>query len=196
MDRIAELLWQRLRDPAVRLVLAASAAAALAVVCLVGWSAQPDRFSRGFAPAQPIPFSHRLHAGSLAIPCQHCHSGADRSRSAGVPSLEICMGCHKVTRIKSPPIRKLASLYESGGSLAWKRVHSLPGHVFFDHRPHVSAGIACQTCHGPVQDMAVLRQDMSLRMSHCLSCHRDPKAALPAGSAIARGPENCYACHR
>jgi hypothetical protein len=196
LDRVADALWESLRDPAVRVVLAATAAGALLIVCCVGWVAQPDRLARGFAPAQPLPFSHRLHAGSLAIPCLHCHSGAEKSRAAGIPSVEACMGCHKVTKTDSPAIRRLTAVYDSGEILAWKRVHSLPSHVFFDHRPHVLAGVACQTCHGPVQEMPVLRQLMSLRMGNCLACHRNPRPALPAGSPITRAPENCNACHR
>jgi hypothetical protein len=106
------------------------------------------------------------------------------------------MGCHKVTKTDSPAIRQLTAIFKSGGVLAWKRVHSLPSHVFFDHRPHVLAGVACQTCHGPVQEMAVISQNMSMRMANCLACHRNPRPALPADSAITRAPENCNACHR
>ena len=196
LDATADALWQRLRDPAARAVLAATAAGVLVTVCAVGWVAQPDRLARGYSPAQPIPFSHRLHAGSLAIPCLHCHPGADRSRVAGIPSVEACLGCHKVTKTESPAIRSLTAAFDSGSVLAWKRIHSLPSHVFFDHRPHVAAGVACQTCHGPVQEMATMRQHMSLRMGACLACHRSPGPALPPGSAIARAPENCNACHR
>lgn len=196
LDPIAENLWERLRDPAVRVVLVATAAGALLIVCCVGWVAQPGRLARGYSPAQPIPFSHSLHAGSLAIPCLHCHSGPEKSRAAGIPSVEACMGCHKVTKTDSPAIRQLTAIFKSGGVLAWKRVHSLPSHVFFDHRPHVLAGVACQTCHGPVQEMAVISQNMSMRMANCLACHRNPRPALPADSAITRAPENCNACHR
>jgi len=80
--------------------------------------------------------------------------------------------------------------------MKWERIHKLPDYVFFDHRPHVSAGILCQTCHGEVETMDVLYQQMSMRMSNCLGCHRDPRFALPADSKIVRGPENCNACHR
>ncbi|MCX5795163.1 MAG: cytochrome c3 family protein [Elusimicrobia bacterium] len=196
LDRLAGTLWDGLRDPLGRVVLVATATGASLIICCVGWVAQPDRFARGFAPAQPIPFSHRLHAGSLAIPCLHCHPGAEKSRAAGIPSVEACMGCHKVTKTDSPAIRRLAAAFASGQLLAWKRVYSLPSHVFFDHRPHVLAGVACQTCHGPVQEMAVMTQHMSMRMANCLACHRDPRPALPAGSTITRAPENCNACHR
>jgi hypothetical protein len=185
-----------LYDRAFRLVLPVGATAVLATVVAVGWFTQPERFVRGFAPVQPIPYSHRLHAGALKIPCLYCHTGAARSRVAGIPAVETCMNCHRVTKTDSPAIVALTQIYNSGAPLEWKRIHDLPGHVYFDHRPHVNGGIACQTCHGEVQNMDVVSQRMSMRMSNCLGCHRDPGAALPAGSPIRRGPENCCACHR
>jgi hypothetical protein len=106
------------------------------------------------------------------------------------------MNCHRVTKTESPAIRKLAAIYESGGALQWKRVHTLPDHVYFDHRPHVYAGIVCQTCHGEIQNMEVVSQHMSMRMGNCLGCHRDAHDALPPNSTIAPGPDNCNACHR
>ena len=177
-------------------VVPVSAAAILITVLSVGWYTQPDRYARGYQPTQPIPYSHKLHAGTLRIPCLYCHSGALKSRIAGVPPVEKCMNCHKVTKTDSPYIKQIAAIYASGKPLEWERVHSLPGYVFFDHRPHVSAGILCQTCHGEVETMDVLYQEMSLRMGNCLGCHRYPHNALPADSKIQRGPEHCNACHR
>jgi len=106
------------------------------------------------------------------------------------------MNCHRVTRTESPLIQALTKRYQKGEPMPWRRVHSLPDHVYFDHRPHVGAGIVCQTCHGEIQSLAVVGQHMSMRMGACLSCHRKPGDALPKGSKIARGPEHCYACHR
>jgi len=177
-------------------ILPAGVAAVLATVLAVGWLTQPDRLVRGYQPAQPINYSHQLHAGTLRIPCLYCHSGAVKSRVAGVPPVEKCMNCHNVTKTDQPAILQLAALYKSGEPLQWRRIHSLPDHVFFDHRPHVNSGILCQTCHGEVQTMNVVYQTMSMRMGNCLGCHRSPKDALPADSAIVEGPENCYACHR
>ncbi len=179
-----------------KFILPSGAIAVLATVLGVGWYTQPDRFVRGYQPQQPIPYSHQLHAGTLRIPCLYCHSGARKSRQAGVPSVEKCMNCHKVTKTDSAAIRQITAIYTSGVPLAWKRIHSLPDHVYFDHRPHVNAGVLCQTCHGEVQTMNVVYQKMSMRMSNCLGCHRAPKDALPAGSAIAKGPEHCFVCHR
>ena len=177
-------------------ILPVAAAALLLTVLGVGWYTQPDRYVRGYGPEQPIPYSHKLHAGTLKIPCLYCHAGAAKSRVAGVPPVEKCMNCHKVTKTESPAIQKLAAVYSSGEPMPWKRIHTLPDYVYFDHRPHVAAGILCQTCHGEVQTMDVVYQNMSMRMANCLGCHRDPHDALPAGSKIGRGPEHCNACHR
>jgi hypothetical protein len=179
-----------------KFILPVGFVAVLTTVLCVGWYTQPDRFVRGYQPQQPIPYSHKLHAGIMRMPCLYCHSGALKSRQAGVPPVEKCMNCHKVTKTGSPDIKKIAAVYASGTPMEWRRIHSLPDHVYFDHRPHVSSGILCQTCHGEVQTMDVVYQNMSMRMSNCLGCHRNPKDALPADSNISRGPENCYACHR
>ncbi len=179
-----------------RIVLPAGACAILLTVLAVGWMAEPGQMAAGYTPEQPIAFSHKLHAGDNKIPCLYCHTGAARSRHAGVPAVQTCMNCHAVTRTDRPAIQKLTALYNEGKAVEWKRVYRLPDHVYFDHRPHVNAGIACQTCHGEVQTMARVSQVMSLRMGNCLKCHRDPKAALPPDSRIAKGPEYCTACHR
>ncbi len=179
-----------------KFVLPIGFVAVLATALGVGWYTQPDRFVRGFQPTQPIPYSHQLHAGVLRIPCLYCHSGALKSRVAGIPTVDKCMNCHKVTKVDSPNIKLLTAIYTSGKPMQWERIHSLPDHVYFDHRPHVHAGILCQTCHGEVQTMFVVYQNMSMRMSNCLGCHRKPKEALPADSKIVTGPEHCFACHR
>jgi len=189
-------IFVHIYDRLFRIIIPLGGSAVLVTVLGVGWFVQPDRYSRDYAPPQPIPFSHRLHAGTLLISCLYCHSGATRSRVAGVPPVETCMNCHRVTKVDSPAIIRLTRIYTSGAALPWRRVHDLPDYVAFDHRPHVNAGIACQTCHGEVQAMDVLARRMSMRMSSCLGCHRDPHAALPSGSAITRGAEHCGACHR
>ena len=192
-------LWRRSGQDLLnysKFILPIGFVAVLATVLSIGWFTQPDRLARGFQPTQPIPFSHQLHPGTLRIPCLYCHSGALKSRQAGVPTVEKCMNCHKVTKIESPYIKRLAAVYTSREPLEWKRIHSLPDHVYFDHRPHVNAGILCQTCHGEVQTMNVVYQNMSMRMSNCLGCHRAPKNAVPADSKILKGAEHCYACHR
>jgi menaquinone reductase, multiheme cytochrome c subunit len=179
-----------------KFILPFAAVAVSAAVFGVGWYTQPDRFVRGYQPVQPIPYSHKLHAGTLRVPCLYCHSWALKSRVAGIPTVEKCMNCHRVTQVDSPSIKALTAIRASGEPLQWQRIHSLPDHVYFDHRPHVNAGILCQICHGEVQTMPVVRQHMSMRMSNCLGCHRSPQDALPDSSNILSGPEHCFACHR
>lgn len=191
----------------------------------------------GYEPAQPIPYSHRLHAGELQIDCLYCHFGARSSRHAGVPPAQVCMNCHAhVTAAfdtvleerqraaaaneepRAVPVSpKLRPLYDALGlgddlkpdpakaraPIAWERVHDLPDFVWFDHSVHVSRGLACQTCHGPVQAMEHARQEASLRMGWCVNCHRahpaDPKAPLPDAATAARREDHvttdCGACH-
>ena len=179
-----------------RFIIPGALAAIVLTVAATGWLTQPDRFARGYAPAQPIQFSHQLHPGTLRIPCTYCHTGILKSRQAGIPSVEKCLNCHKVTKTDSPDIKALAARYDSNQPLRWARIHALPDHVYFDHRPHVHSGILCQTCHGEVQTMGIVYQNMSMRMSNCLGCHRDPKDALPENAGITEGPEHCNACHR
>ena len=105
------------------------------------------------APEQPIAFSHKIHAGDNDIPCQYCHTEARRSPSAGVPSVNKCMGCHNEVATESPLIRQVAEYWENKEPIPWIRVHDLPDFVHFTHKRHVQAGVACQTCHGPVETM-------------------------------------------
>jgi hypothetical protein len=143
---------------------------------------------QGFAPEQPIAYSHKQHAGDLHIPCLYCHFNAERGKHAGVPPMSVCLGCHGQGQgqvlANRPEIQKLAAIAEKGsytdadgvihegGMVHWARVHKLPDHVYFSHQWHVKAGVACQTCHGPVETMAVVRQYAPLTMGWCLDCHR------------------------
>ncbi len=139
---------------------------------------------QGYAPAQPIAFSHKQHAGDLKIDCRFCHFNAERGKHAGVPPMSVCMSCHNVVASDKPDIRKLADIattgsytdvdgsIREGGVVHWNKVHKLPDHVYFDHSSHVAANVACQTCHGPVEEMVVMRQHSDLTMKWCLDCHR------------------------
>jgi hypothetical protein len=156
----------------------------LVLLGLGGW-AFLDAFSNvGYAPKQPIPFSHALHAGKSKIPCLYCHSNAERSRAATVPSVNVCMNCHLVARTDRPAVQMLTSLYQADQTVPWVRVHRLPDYVYFSHRWHVAKGIACQTCHGPVETMETIRQVNTLKMGWCIRCHRENKAS-----------QECNTCH-
>jgi hypothetical protein len=150
-------------------------------------------------PVQPIPFSHKHHAGLYEIDCQYCHSGADRSSAAGVPSVELCMGCHA----QFPPsydefegIRTLKQHWERREPIEWIRIHRLPEHVQFQHQAHVLAGFDCKRCHGAVEEMDKvylvldtqwwpwLLPTEKLEMGWCVDCHRKNDTT-----------QDCYACH-
>lgn len=156
----------------------------LAVLFLGGW-AFFDTFSNvGYAPQQPIPFSHKLHAGQSKIPCEYCHSSASRSRYATVPSSNVCMNCHLVARTDRAGVQELTKLYEADQPIPWVRVHRLPDYVYFSHRWHVAKGVQCQECHGPVEEMDLVRQVASLKMGWCIDCHRKNEAS-----------QECQTCH-
>jgi cytochrome c7-like protein len=137
---------------------------------------------------QPIEFSHRVHAGENRIPCQYCHEYARRSRSAGVPSMQRCVGCHRqVAGSDAAPEAAARPWIEPGPlpfAVAWNRVYALPDFVRFSHRPHVRAKIACQQCHGPVETMERVEPVAEINMGFCLSCHTERKAST-----------DCSICH-
>jgi len=146
----------------------------LAVIAAVGivkaWDLSNNR---GYQPDQPIPFSHRVHAGNLGLDCLYCHSNAEKSRHATVPPLATCMGCHNVVRTDREPIQAMKAAYDAGEAIPWVRIHSLPDHVYFSHAVHVGAGVACQECHGPIQEMEIVKQQVDLSMGWCIECHRN-----------------------
>ena len=123
-------------------------------------------------PEQPIAFSHQLHAGKLGMDCLYCHYGAEKSAISNIPPVSTCMGCHKIAASDKPEIQKLTGFAERGEPIPWVEVYKLPAHVKYNHKRHIKAGIACQTCHGPVQEMPVIYQYSSLKMGWCVTCHR------------------------
>lgn len=150
----------------------------------------------GYAPTQPeIAFSHKLHAGDNKIPCLYCHFAADKSRHSGIPPMELCLNCHSQIQKESPQIQKIVKAVEEGKTIEWKKVHHLPDFVYFNHSQHVRVGkVACQTCHGEVQEMEVLEQKKPLSMGWCIECHRDNKLAPPEDHKSASGGD-CAKCH-
>jgi cytochrome c2 len=132
---------------------------------------------QGYAPKQPIAFSHRIHAGQLEIDCKYCHVGVMKGKSATIPSVNICMNCHNQikegTLTGSGEIAKIVKAYETNEPIQWVRIHNLPDLAYFNHSQHVNVGgVECQTCHGPIQEMDVVRQHSLLTMGWCIDCHR------------------------
>jgi hypothetical protein len=125
-----------------------------------------------YAPAQPINFSHRVHAGDNQIACLYCHSSAEKSKVAGVPAASVCLNCHTQILKDSPEIQKVTQAIAENKPIEWVKVHDLPDHVAFNHSRHVAAGVKCQQCHGPVETMDRVTQTETLSMGMCVSCHR------------------------
>jgi mono/diheme cytochrome c family protein len=128
---------------------------------------------QGYAPKQPINFSHKLHAGEYKIDCNYCHTGVNRGKSAHIPSANICMNCHGVIKKESPEIQKIYTSIENNQPIEWVRVHNLPDLAYFNHAQHVNVGgLECENCHGDVAQMEVIQQRSSLTMGWCIDCHR------------------------
>ena len=165
----------------------------------------PNSSNQGYAPEQPIPFSHKLHAGQYKMACLYCHGSAEKSAHAGVPSLNVCMNCHKVVKTDSPWIKQITQAYNEGRPIEWVRIHELPDHAHFVHSRHITAGVSCQTCHGPIQEMDRVSQVSPLNMGWCMSCHRGqttPSNVLRAYHPDLKDPRghqvasvNCTTCH-
>ena len=194
-------------------VLLTTALFASLVSLAAAWRLPGD--NRGYEPVQPIAYSHRLHAGEMQIPCLYCHSTAERGIYAGIPATSVCMNCHqlvtasaaamreeraaaakegrRVRSVVSPELRKLTITFR-GQPIPWVRVHTLPDFVRFDHSAHVTTGVACQTCHGPVESMERVRQVAPLTMGWCVDCHRDANERGVAGRRV-NASLDCTACH-
>jgi len=149
---------------------------------------------QGYHPEQPIKFSHKIHAGDNGIQCVYCHSGAEKSKTAGVPSANICMNCHKgISETANPGSKEeIAKIYYAAGwdpakmaytgdqhPLQWNKVHVLPDFVFFPHSQHVMVGkVECETCHGDVKKMTTVEQFSPLTMGWCINCHRTTEVKM------------------
>ncbi len=138
----------------------------------------------GFAPGQPVPFSHRKHAGDLRIDCRNCHTTVETSAFAGMPSTEICLACHSQLMTDAPALKPVIESDAHRVPLRWNRVTRLPDHVYFDHSIHVNKGVGCTSCHGEVGKMALTAQSEPLTMRWCLDCHRNPGPRLRPSSAV------------
>ena len=154
---------------------------------------------QGYMPIQPIHYSHKIHSGANQIECQYCHSSAKKSKHSGIPSLNVCMNCHENIAeyngeedlekgyTKDFYTNEIKKLYKAVGwdedsqsytgdtePVKWVRIHNLPDFVYFNHAQHVTvAGVDCQKCHGPVEEMEILYQYSPLTMGWCIDCHRE-----------------------
>jgi len=181
----------------------------------------PTVIDTGYRPEQPVPYSHKLHAGNLGMDCYYCHNTVMKAGHAAVPSTETCMNCHTRVKSDSASLAPIRASYATGEPVKWVKIHALPDFAYFNHSAHLSAGVSCVSCHGRVDQMVEVTQVKPLNMGWCLDCHRNPAPNLrpadlvtkldwepPAGKTTteigleivkAKGinpPVNCGGCHR
>lgn len=197
----------------------------LGIVLLTGiifffwYFGSPKYTDVGYAPVQPVPYSHQLHAGQLGIDCRYCHGSVELSAAAGVPPTQTCMTCHEYIATDSEKLQPVRDSYETGEPVEWVRVHKLPEHSYFNHSVHVNVGIGCNTCHGRVDHMEVVMKKEPMSMGWCLDCHNEPEKFIRPTDEVFNmayqqpenqyefgkmlvekknvvGPVYCNACHR
>jgi hypothetical protein len=156
---------------------------AIFIVAALGWvgyevQSSPYITYAGVRKPQPVPFSHKHHVAGLGIDCRYCHTSVEVSSFAGIPPTKTCMNCHSQIWTNAAMLEPVRASYRSGESLEWTRVNQLPDFVFFNHSIHVTKGVGCNTCHGPVDQMPLMYQQESLQMGWCVSCHRAPQNYL------------------
>jgi hypothetical protein len=156
------------------------------LILLVGLFYALTRDARA-APEQPIEFNHQAMV-QLGIQCLFCHSDAMRSPVAGMPSVQLCMGCHATIATEAPEIQKVAAYWNAQEPIPWTRVYQMPRFVYFSHRMHLAAGLNCERCHGEVGHMTVAQPVVKMDMGWCLDCHEK--------QANASQLRDCIVCHK
>jgi hypothetical protein len=171
-------------------LLPLGATLSLFYVCAVlAYGTAPETTNVGYSPAQPVPFSHKLHVGKLKMDCRYCHTTVDKAAHAAVPPTQTCANCHSAANpdgsvatsaihTDSPKLLQIRQSQATGEPVKWERVHDLADFVYFDHSAHVNRGVSCVSCHGRVDKMDEVYQAMPLTMSWCLDCHRNPDPHL------------------
>jgi len=173
----------------------------------------------GYRPQQPLPFSHALHAGDLAMDCRYCHHAIESASHANLPSTQTCMNCHTLILPQSSRLMPVRESWSAQRPIPWTNVHLLPDYAYFNHSAHLDAGVGCFSCHGNIAGMAVVAQSQPLSMGWCLDCHRHPEPNLRPATEITsmtwqpdaghtrfaadlrsrknlNPPQDCSGCHR
>ncbi len=200
------------------LSLAGALFGGIVTIFLVWYYFSPEYTDVGYAPEQPVSYSHRLHAAQLGMDCRYCHNWAEVSAHSNVPSTQTCMNCHTQIRTQSLKLLPVRESWATGQPIPWVKVHHLADYAHFSHAVHVTNGVGCETCHGRIDQMEVVYQAEPLSMGWCLECHRQPEVYLrPNDQVTAMGyvqpadfvernlerirtegiqpPTNCSACH-
>jgi hypothetical protein len=141
---------------------------------------------RGWPVEQPVPFSHKHHAGDLGIDCRYCHADVERGRYAGLPASHVCMTCHSQLWTGAPMLAPVRASFATNTPIPWKRVSALPGYVYFDHHIHIARGVPCVQCHGRMDEMPLAWRAKPFQMRFCIDCHRDPAPHLRPPDQVTR----------
>ena len=153
----------------------------VAVACLaygIYYFGSPKYTDVGYQPEQPVPYSHLLHADTLGMDCRYCHTGVEVSAVAMVPPTQTCMNCHTMILPESELLAPIRESWNTGKPVECVRVHNIPDYAYFNHSAHLKVGIGCESCHGNIASMAIVRQTQPLSMRWCLDCHKDPSDHL------------------
>ena len=152
------------------------------LICVIAVLAQKEKLP---GPEQPIPFSHKLHAGEQKLNCATCHKNSDAGAKMGLPSAAMCMQCHSDIKTESPEIQKISVFAKEHREIGWRRVYQVPSYVRFNHRSHLDAGSACITCHGNVVEYEQMYLAVKINMPNCIKCHEENGARA-----------GCSYCHK
>ena len=200
------------------LSLLGATAGGVLTIFLVWYYFSPEYTDVGYAPEQPTEYSHLQHVGQLGLDCRYCHSSVEFSGHANIPATQTCMNCHNQIKTESLKLLPVRASWATGDPIPWVNVHQLPDYARFSHAVHVKNGVGCETCHGRVDQMEVVRLVEPLSMGWCLECHRQPELYLrPREEVTSMGyvqptdfvernlerivreaiqpPTNCSACH-
>lgn len=160
------------------LSLAGALIGGVVLIFLVWYYFSPEFTDVGYAPEQPVPYSHQLHVGELGMDCRYCHSNVETAAEANIPPTQTCMNCHGQIQSESLALLPVRESWATGSSVEWVKVHHLPDYARFSHAIHVNSGVGCETCHGRVDRMEVVSLVEPLSMGWCLECHRQPEIFL------------------
>ena len=177
-------IFSKTANKAPLITLAAVLLAGVFGIFLLYYLGSPRNTDVGYRPDQPVAYSHKLHAGDLAIDCRYCHWAVDRAAHANVPSTKTCMNCHEIIGTENDKLLPVRESWAMQIPIEWVRVHKTPDYAYFDHAAHVTRGVGCNSCHGNVANMIKVMQVEPHSMKWCLECHRNPDPHLRPVSQV------------
>jgi len=212
-------IFPKSSDLIVKILGAVVTVGSLAGVAAYAYYTYPTVIDTGYQPVQPVPYSHKLHAGQLGLDCFYCHSTVYKAAYAAIPATQTCMNCHVKVKPDSPRLEPVRESFKTGQPIPWIQIHRLPDFVYFNHEAHVTAGVSCVTCHGRIDQEIEVHQEKPLNMGFCLACHKDPAPNIRPAELVTRldwvpdrdpreigneiiaqkhlnPPVNCSGCHR